>query len=170
MLPKSYVVFKWAVYALATLGLCALQSLVLCHIRVLGLTPFLYPLLPALVAMFEGSRRGAVFALLFGLCCDLLLPAPFRGFFTIVFPAAAALAAAAAERLLSRGFLCGLVVSSLALLVTAAGRMLVQILAGGRYLGLMARIAAGEGLLTLPALLLALPLYRAIARRCAADY
>ena len=168
MLPKSYVVFKWAVYALATLGLCALQSLVLCHICVLGLTPFLYPLLPALVAMFEGSRRGAVFALLFGLCCDLLLPAPFRGFFTIVFPAAGP--PPAAERLLSRGFLCGLVVSSLALLVTAAGRMLVQILAGGRYLGLMARIAAGEGLLTLPALLLALPLYRAIARRCAADY
>lgn len=170
MLPKSYVVFKWTVYTLATLALCALQSLVLCHVRVLGLTPFLYPVLPALVSMFEGSRRGAVFALLFGLCCDLLLPAPFMGFFTIVFPAAAALAASAAERLLSRGFLCALVTSSLSLLVTAAGRMLVQILTGGQYLGLMARIATGEGLLTLPALLLALPLYRAIARRCAADY
>ena len=31
-------------------------------------------------------------------------------------------------------------------------------------------MVVGEGLLTLPALLAALPLYRAIYRRCAADY
>ena len=59
MLPKSYVVFKWAVYAAATLLLCALQSMALNQIHALGLTPFLYPMLPALVAMFEGPRRGA---------------------------------------------------------------------------------------------------------------
>lgn len=34
----------------------------------------------------------------------------------------------------------------------------------------MARMVLGEGLLTLPALLAVLPLYRAIYRRCAADY
>ena len=113
MLPKSYVVFKWVVYAIATLFLCALQSLLLNHIRVLGLTPFLYPVLPAAVAMFEGSRRGAVFALLFGIACDLLLPAPFRGFFTLIFPVAAFVAGGVAERLASRGFLCALIVSSL---------------------------------------------------------
>ena len=48
--------------------------------------------------------------------------------------------------------------------------MFVQILTGGRYLGLMARMVVGEGLLTLPALLAALPVYRTIFRRCAADY
>ena len=36
MLPKSYLVFKWLVYASATLLFFALQSLVLNHIRVLG--------------------------------------------------------------------------------------------------------------------------------------
>ena len=86
MLPKSYVVFKWAVYAVATLLLCALQSMALNQIRALGLTPFLYPMLPALVAMFEGPRRGAVFALVFGLACGLLVPAPFPGFFVLIFP------------------------------------------------------------------------------------
>ena len=55
MLPKSYLVFKWLVYASATLLFFALQSLVLNHIRVLGLTPFLYPLLPAIVAMYAVS-------------------------------------------------------------------------------------------------------------------
>ncbi len=48
--------------------------------------------------------------------------------------------------------------------------MVVQILAGGRYLGLMAQITLGETLLTLPALLIVLPLYRTVFRRCAADY
>ena len=51
MLPKSYVVFKWTVYALASLLLFALQSLLLSHIRVMGVTPFLYPILPAVEAM-----------------------------------------------------------------------------------------------------------------------
>lgn len=170
MQPKSYVAFKWTVYALATLLLCALQSVVLNHIEVLGMRPFLYPVLPALVAMFEGARPGAVFGLVFGLACGLLVPAPFPGFFVIVFPAAAMAAAWVAERLTSRGFLCALVAAAIGLLLTGAFRMLVQLLSGGKYLGLMARIAVGEGLLTLPALLAALPLYRAVFRRCTADY
>ena len=170
MLPKSYTVFKWVVYAIATLLLCALQSVVLNHIRVLGLTPFLYPVLPALVAMFEGSRPGAVFALVFGLYCDLLVPEPFPGFFALIFPVAAIAAAWVAERLTSRGFLCALIVSSMGLLLTGALRMFVQLLSGGQYMGLMARMVVEEGLLTLPALLAAVPLYRTIYRRCGADY
>ena len=170
MLPKSYVVFKWAVYAVATLLLCALQSMALNQIRALGLTPFLYPVLPAVVAMFEGPRQGAVFALALGVLCDLLVPAPFRGFFAILFPVIASLSGGIAGRLLSRGFLCALIVSSLGMLASGAFRMLVQILSGGQYLGLMARISLGETLLTLPALLLVLPLYRTIFRRCTADY
>ena len=161
MLPKSYVVFKWAVYAVATLLLCALQSMALNQIRALGLTPFLYPMLPALVAMFEGPRR---------LACGLLVPAPFPGFFVLIFPVIAIVSAWVAERLLSKGLLCALIVAALAMLLTGGLRLVVQILSGGRYLGLMARMVVGEGLLTLPALLAALPLYRAIYRRCAADY
>ena len=156
MQPKSYRVFKWVVY--------------FCHIRVLGLTPFLYPVLPAVVAMFEGPRQGAVFALALGVLCDLLVPAPFRGFFAILFPVIASLSGGIAGRLLSRGFLCAMIVSSLGMLASGAFRMLVQILSGGQYLGLMARISLGETLLTLPALLLVLPLYRMVYQRCGADY
>ena len=170
MQPKSYRVFKWVVYGLATLLMCALQSLVLNHVKVFGLTPFLYPALPAIVAMFEGTRPGAVTGLVLGLFCDLLVPAPFRGFYSLAFPAAAAFAAGIAGRLLSRGFLCGLIVSASGLLVTCGFRMAVQVLSGGRYLDLMVRIAAGETLLTLPAALIVLPLYRAIFKKCAADY
>lgn len=170
MQPKSYRIFKWVVYGFATLLLCALQSLVCNHIRVLGMTPFLYPVLPAVFAMFEGTRPGAVFALVLGLLCGLLVPAPFQGFFAVAFPVAAVLAAGIASRLLSRGFSCALIVSAAGLLTVCAFRMAVQILSGGQYLGLMARISLFETLLTLPFVLVVLPVYRTIFRKCAADY
>lgn len=170
MLPKNYLVFKWLIYAIATFFLCLFQSMLLGNIRVLGLTPFLYPMLPAVVAMFEGPRQGGGFALFVGLLCDLLLPAPFPGFFTIAFAVGAILSGGFAGRLASKGFACALIVSALGLLVTCALRLMVQVLLGGQYLGLMARIALGETLLTLPAVVVVLPVYRAIADRCASDY
>ena len=170
MMPKSYLVFKWTVYSLATLGLFALQYLVLDNIQVLGLTPFLYPVLPAVAASYEGLRRGSVFALAVGLVCDLLLPGPFEGFYAIAFTLAALIAALIAENLLSPGFLCGLAVSAVSLAVTAGMRLAVQFLSGGGYLGLMSRIALVETLITLPALLVVVPVYRLIHDRCASDY
>ena len=159
MLPKSYVVFKWTVYALASLLLFALQSLLLSHIRVMGVTPFLYPILPAAAAMYEGSRRGPLFALALGVVCDLLLPGPFQGFFAISFTLIALFSAMMAENFIEPGFLCALIVSAGGLLLT-----------GGEYLGLMGRIALQETLLTLPAAVVVFPLYRVIHRRCAVDY
>lgn len=170
MLPKSYLVFKWMVYGFAALLLFALQSLVLNHIRVFGLTPFLYPLIPATVAMYEGNRRGPVFALVLGVVCDTLLHGPFMGFFTLVFPLIAIFAAMVGENFLAPGPLCSLVVSASALLLTGGMRILVHLLSGGGYVQLMARITLGETLLSLPALVVVMPLCRAIHRRCAADY
>ena len=170
MMPKSYLVFKWTVYSLATLALFALQYLVLDNIQVLGLTPFLYPVLPAVAASYEGLRRGSVFALAVGLVCDLLLPGPFEGFFAIAFTLAALIAALIAENLLSPGFLCGLAVSAVSLAVTAGMRLAVQFLSGGGYLGLMSRMALVETLITLPAILVVVPVYLLIHDRCASDY
>ena len=170
MQPKSYLIFKWIVYGLATFLMLALQSLVLSQIQIAGLTPFLYPVLPAVAAMYEGRRRGPIYALVVGVVCGLLLPEPFPGFFGVAFTLAAVLAARFAESLLAPGFLCGVLVSAMSLLITGAMRILVQILTGGGYLELMARIALGEALLTLPAVVVVLPLYRVIHRRCAVDY
>lgn len=170
MLPKSYLAFKWIVYALATLLLCALQTLVFCHIRVLSVTPFLYPMLPAVTAMYEGPKRGAFYALSFGFLCDLLLPAPFTGFFVLLFPLIALLSASIAGNMLSPGFFCALLVSALGLLMTGGARVLLQFLSGGSHLTLMAWVALAEALLSLPALAVVFPLYRSIHRRCAADY
>ena len=140
------------------------------RIHVWGVIPFLYPLLPAIVAIYEGRRRGPVFARALGVVCDAMLHGPFQGFFTILFPAVALFAAVMGENFLSPGFFCCLFVSAAALLATGGMRILVQILSGGGYLALMARITVGETLLTLPAAVVVFPLYRVIHRRCAVDY
>ena len=116
MQPKSYTVFKWAVYALATLLFFALQGLVLDHVRVWGLTPFLYPILPAVEAMYEGPRRGPVFALVMGLFCDILIWGPFEGFYALSFTIIALISAVIGENMLTPGTFCALLVSVGALL------------------------------------------------------
>ena len=170
MLPKSYLAFKWIVYALATLLLCALQSFLFSHIRILTVTPFIYPIIPAIAAMYEGPRRGAVFALFFGLLCDLLLPAPFTGFFVILFPLIGLVSASIAGNMVSPGFFCALLVSSLGLSITGGTRVLLQLLSGGEHLTLWAWVALTEALLSLPAMVVVHPLFRTIHRRCASDY
>lgn len=170
MQPKSYTVFKWAVYALATLLFFAIQGLVLDHVCVWGLTPFIYPILPAVGAMYEGPRRGPVFALVMGLFCDILLWGPFEGFYALSFTIIALLSAVIGENMLTPGTFCALLVSVGALLGTGGLRVLVHLLSGGQYVRLTARLALGEAIISLPALLLILPVYRTIHRRCAVDY
>ena len=170
MQPKSYTVFKWAVYALATLLFFALQGLVLDHVRVWGLTPFLYPSLPAVEAMYEGPRRGPVFALVMGLFCDILIWGPFEGFYALSFTIIALISAVIGENMLTPGTFCALLVSVGALLGTGGLRVLVHLLSGGQYVRLTARLALGEAIISLPALLLILPVYRTIHRSCAVDY
>ena len=170
MLPKSYLIAKWTVYALATLALAAVQHLVLGQISVLSVTPFLYPMLPALVASYEGLQRGSRFSLVMGLVCDLLLLAPFPGFYTITFTLIGVLAGLIGENLLSPGWLCGFTVSAMGLAIVNAARLLLYFLGGDLHPLLMGRIALVEIVITLPMLLLALPIYRTIHSRCAVDY
>ena len=170
MLPKSYIVAKWTVYALATLALSALQRLVLDHISLWDVTPFIFPMLPALVASYEGLHRGGNFALVLGLFCDLLLAGPFAGFYTITFAVIGLLSGQIGENVMSPGWLCGFTVSAIGLALVAAARLLLFFISGELHLLLMSRIALVEIVITLPLLLIALPIYRWIHARCATDY
>jgi len=167
---KTFHLFKWILYILATLALCFVQSAALDHLEINGVTPFIYPILAALVPMFEGGREGPVFSLLFGLLCDLLLYSPAPGFFTILFTLTALIAAVIGENLLRHNFFCGLLVSAVGVGLTGGARIVLHILAGGGHVALMGRFALWEAGLSLPAIVLALPLYRTIHRRCTLDY
>ena len=170
MLPKSYIIAKWTVYTLATLLMAALQHLLLDRISLWGVTPFIYPMLPALVASYEGLHRGSKFALVTGILCDLLIAGPFEGFYTVIFTLIGILAALIGENLLSPGWLCGFSVAAMGLGLVNVSRLLLYFLSGSLHPLLMGRIALMEIVITLPVLLVALPIYRWIHSRCAADY
>lgn len=170
MLPKSYIITKWTVYALATVFLAMLQHLILDHITLFDVTPFLYPVLCALVASYEGLQRGSRFALVTGILCDLVVAGPFAGFYTVTMTLIGILAGAISENLLSPGWLCGFTVSAMGLGLVNVARLTLYFLLGTLRPMLMGRIAILEIAITLPMVLVALPVYRAIHSRCAVDY
>ena len=102
---------KWTAYALACLLLLFGHELTLAHLRVWGIAPFLPPLLPAVLASMEDRLEGFVFALAFGVLCDLALTAPLPCLYTIAFPLTALLAALIARSVLQPGILCSLGIS-----------------------------------------------------------
>ena len=170
-MPKSYLIFKWAVYALATLLLVLAQLFLLYHGSLWGFIPFLPPMLVGAAASYEGVRPSGVYALVFGALCDLALPgagAP-AGFFTLVFTLAAVLSAALAKHLFSPGFLCTLMAVTVSYLVTALGRC-AALLHWGVSPAAALVTAAAEYLVTLPCLLGVFPLFRQVHRRTTVDY
>ena len=84
---------KWTAYGAACLLLLFGHELTLAHLRVWGIAPFLPPLLPAVLASMEDRLEGFVFALAFGVLCDLALTAPLPCLYTIAFPLTAPRAA-----------------------------------------------------------------------------
>ena len=122
---------KWTAYALACLLLLFGHELTLAHLRVWGIAPFLPPLLPAVLASMEDRLEGFVFALAFGVLCDLALTAPLPCLYTIAFPLTALLAALIARSVLQPGILCSLAVSTAAFVLVDLIAA-VTLLAGGR--------------------------------------
>ena len=86
MLARSATIIKWVLYALAGLACTVVQAAVLQRFTLWGVIPFLYPLIAALPATFEGPAAGTVYALAAGVLCDLLLPSPIPCFYTLIFP------------------------------------------------------------------------------------
>ena len=123
------------------------------------------PLLPAVLASMEDRLEGFVFALAFGVLCDLALTAPLPCLYTIAFPLTALLAALIARSVLQPGILCSLAVSTAAFvlvdLMTA-----VTLLAGGRSeLSAIALRAVQELALSLPLLIVCHPVLAFLHRK-----
>ena len=108
MIARNETIFKWSLYAAAT-ALCLLvQTGLLQRLEFWGVIPFLYPLLAAIPATFQGPLAGTIFSLCVGLVCDLLLPGPIPCLYTLVFPLAGLCAGLLSQSWLPAGFLCSL--------------------------------------------------------------
>lgn len=155
-MKQGNLFYRWLFYALAAGALMAVQSLVLNGIRLRGVHPFLPPVLVGAVSACEDRQESLCASAVFGLLCDLLLPAVIPCFYTLTFAAAALLAGLIARRVMVPGLLCSAASALLALLLH--GILYALFLSYGHTVSFSA--AAGligkELILSLP---LILPLY-----------
>ena len=125
MLARSDTIIKWILYALAGLVWAVVQAAVLQRFTFWGVIPFLYPLIAALPASFEGPAAGTVYALAAGVFCDLLLPSPIPCFYTLIFPLVGLAAGLLSQSLIPAGYLCSAAAALPAYLLTGVFHCIV---------------------------------------------
>ena len=92
MLGRTEYLFKWTLYAAGVVICWLVHGLLLQHWVLFGAMPFIFPMLTALIAMYEGPFSGSVCGIVLGVACDLVIAAPIPCFYTLIFPIAAMLA------------------------------------------------------------------------------
>ena len=118
MLARSATIFKWTLYTLAGLVWAVVQAAFLQRVTIWGVIPFLYPLIAALPATFEGPAAGTVYALACGVFCDLLLPSSIPCFYTLILPLVGLAAGLLSQSLIPTGYLCSAAAALPAYLLT----------------------------------------------------
>ena len=165
MLARNEVIFKWVLYAAAT-ALCFLfQGALLQRIVLLGVIPFLYPMLAAIPATFEDPVPATVFALCLGVVCDILLPGAMPCLYTLVFPVVGLCASLLSKSLLPAGMLCSLTVTAVAFVLTDLFRCLLLVTGGVSPWRTGLSILVRELLVTAPLLVPVTLMYRAVYKR-----
>lgn len=117
-MTRRDLTIKWAFFSTAAVTFLALQQLLLNHLEIWGVHPYLIPFLPAMAVILEGQKESAFFAVGLGLACDLLSPAVIPCFYTIAFLTCSLLAGVLAARVIMPGFLCSVVCGALAMVIT----------------------------------------------------
>lgn len=165
MLARNEIIIKWIIYTAATALWFLVQGAFCQRITLWGVIPFLYPMLAAIPATFEEPVPATVFALCLGIVCDILLPDVMPCLYTLIFPIVGLCASLLAQSLLPAGFLCSLVVSALAFLLTDLFRCFVLATGGVSAWGTGISILLREFLVTAPLLIPVTLLYRAVFRK-----
>lgn len=169
MIARNETIFKWSLYAAAT-ALCLLvQTGLLQRLEFWGVIPFLYPLLAAIPATFQGPLAGTIFSLCVGLVCDLLLPGPIPCLYTLVFPLAGLCAGLLSQSWLPAGFLCSLVSAAAAFLLTDSFHCLILWMRGRAAWEAGALVMVREFCVAAPFIIPLTLLYYAVFRRTHPD-
>lgn len=169
MIARNETIFKWFLYAAATALCFLLQGGLLQRLTFWGVIPFLYPLLAAIPATYEGPLAGTVFSLAVGVVCDLLLPGPIPCLHTMVFPLAGLCAGLLSQSWLPAGFLCSLVSAAAAFVLTDSFRCLLLWMQGKAAWEAGAIVALREFCVTVPLVIPLTLLYRSVFRRTHLD-
>jgi hypothetical protein len=166
MTPRQETIYKWGLYALVTLLCCVWQGLVLQYVKVLGVFPFVYPILAAVVSTLEGPLSGMIYSLALGVVCDLTISSPIPCFHTLIFPLAGLLAGMLARSVLSSGFFCALVTSVSAFVLTGAFHGLIFVFTSHAAWAETASVCGRELAISIPWALPVYFLFRLVWHRC----
>ena len=169
MVARNALIFRWTLYAAAALLCVFAQTAVLQRVVLWGVIPFLYPAVAVIPPMFEGSVPGTVFALVFGVVCDLLLPTPSPCFYTLVFPVAALCAALLTQSVLRAGYGSALLSTAIGFLLSGLFGCLLLWFRGKTDWEAGMLLTLRECLVTLPLVLPATALFRVVHRRVHRD-
>ena len=169
MLARNETILKWVMYTAVTVLCFLVQEAFLQRFTLWGVIPFIYPLLAAIPAAYEGSVPGTVFALAVGVVCDLVLPGPLPCFYTLIFPVVGLCAALLSRNLLPAGFLCSLAAAAAAFLLTDLFAAVLLWLNGRAAWGAAGFLLLREFCVTAPLTLPVTLLYRAVHRRAHRD-
>ena len=169
MIARNETIFKWSLYAAATALCLLIQGGLLQRLAVWGMIPFLYPLLAAIPATFEGPLAGTIFSLALGMVCDLLLPGPIPCLYTLIFPLAGLCAGLLSQSWLPAGFLCSLVSAAAAFLLHGGFRCLLLWMQGKAAWEAGALVMVREFCVAAPFILPLTLLYHAVFRRTQLD-
>lgn len=169
MLARNETIFKWLLYASAAFACFLLQGMLLQHLTLWGVIPFLYPLIAAIPATYEGPAAGAAFALSVGVACDLLLPGASPCLYTLTFPLVGLCAGLLSQSVLRTGALCSILSSFAAFFITGLAGCLLLWGRGKAAWSSAAYLSLREFCVTVPLSLPLTALFHAIYRRTHLD-
>ena len=136
-MTRRVILLKWILYCLCALALALLQGLVLVYVRVWGVHPFLLPAIAVIPATLERNEQALLYAVFFGLACDLLSPvAGLPCFYALAFLIGAAIAWLLSGQVIMAGVVCSLVATGVCMLL--CGLLHMAVLAGHSGAGLTA--------------------------------
>ena len=125
-MTRRAMIQKWILYGLCALALVLAEGLLLVRVEVWGVHPFLLPAIAVIPVTLERSGQSLLYALFFGLACDLLMPTGvFVCFYCLVFFGGALLARLLSGQVIVAGLFCSLAVSAVGLLLCGFLRILL---------------------------------------------
>lgn len=164
-MTRRAVAAKWILYCLCAAALVLAQELLLVHLRLWGVHPFLLPAIAVIPVTLERSEQALIYAVFFGLVCDLLTPVQgLPCFYALAFLLGAAAAWLLSGQLIAAGLVCSLTVTAAATVL--CGLLHLLVLSGQGHAVSAGFLLLGKELaVSLPFAAAAHPLLRLVNRR-----
>lgn len=136
-------------YCFCVLVTLTLQNSILCRISILGAKSLFVPVIVVAIGLFEGGFWGGLFGLLAGLFCDAA-SSDTTIFYSLLYPVIGFFSGLMADLVINRRFYSCVIVSALALILTAVCQIISMWIYKGAELSSLLPTAGLQTLWSLP--------------------